>query len=202
MHSITKLLIFRPIQPARDRRADQKIGVWAHRGRDFGKKWLSLFIRKGFHRLWFQVCCPPDLPKQNLTLTPLLHAFSVYGLQNGLIFSSVNGISADQSQPNRIIGSFYFPSSAPNTPGPANNNQNYQPEQAFTFAPLNAKRTTTTIQPIKTTKIAQTWTNDYVVTRPENQCGLSNVTHSRIVGGDIAQLGIQLSTSTLEMNSI
>lgn len=136
--------------------------------------------------------------------SPILQAFSMYGIanQDGIVFSSLNGII--QNPLNSIFGSIFAP---PVTPQPTTENVNQaaaasatvlnsvqapsQPALTFASTPL---RPITPIQrpPIQTSAFSPSTapsSNQYVVTRPENQCGLSNVTKSRVVGGDIVQIG-------------
>lgn len=133
--------------------------------------------------------------------SPILQAFSMYGIanQDGIVFSSLNGII--QNPLNSIFGSIFSP------PQPTTTNVNEaaaasatvlnsvqapgQPALTFASTPL---RPITPIQrpPIQSSVFSPSTapsSNQYVVTRPENQCGLTNVTKSRVVGGDIVQIG-------------
>lgn len=150
----------------------------------------------------------------------------MYGIanQDGIVFSSLNGIATAQNPFNSIFGSIFPPvmvSQPALAPQPANTNTNQlnqvaaastnvvnsvqaSGQTALTFAPLPASSSSSTtllpsrpiqrppFQPslpsIFSPSMASS-SNQYVVTRPENQCGLSNVTKSRVVGGDITQIG-------------
>lgn len=151
--------------------------------------------------------------------SPVLQAFSIYGIanQDGIVFSSLNGITTVQNPLNSIFGSIFSPAVA-SQPTNINTDVNQagaatapapiliqSPGQsALMFAPLTTSSGSSTtllpsrpIQPppvqsalpsVFSPSMASS-TTQYVVTRPENQCGLSNVTKSRVVGGDITQLG-------------
>lgn len=172
-----------------------------------------------------QICCPvPAPPKappvppasKNTTKTekpPVLQAFSMYGIanQDGIVFSSLNGIATVQNPSNSIFGSIFSPAMASqptniySNPAPTAAttiaNSNHAPgHSSLTFAPLAASLGSTIThlpsKPIQRPSLPSAFSpamasssNQYVVTRPENQCGLSNVTKSRVVGGDITQIG-------------
>lgn len=158
----------------------------------------------------------PTAPtSQNASTTekpPVLQAFSMYGIanQDGIVFSSLNGII--QNPLNSIFGPIFSPPPFTNSNSNANpapaasatvSNSILAPGQpALTFASIPTSSTgITTLRPSSHIQrphrpspsvfspSASSSTNQYVVTRPENQCGLTNVTKSRVVGGDIAQVG-------------
>lgn len=151
---------------------------------------------------------------------PVLQAFSLYGIanQDGIVFSSLNGISTVQNPSSSLFGSIFSPASpalsqASNSNTNTNSNQaaaasanqinsvQASGQSALTFAPLAPGSVSSTtlhpnrpiqrppINPSVFSPSMASSSNQYVVTRPENQCGLSNVTKSRVVGGDITQIG-------------
>lgn len=143
---------------------------------------------------------------------PVLQAFSMYGIanQDGIVFSSLNGIATVQNPSNSLFGSIFSPASQPtaiySNPAPtvattvANSIHVPGQSPSLTFAPLAASLGSAIAhlpsKPIQRPSLPSVFSpamasssNQYVVTRPENQCGLSNVTKSRVVGGDITQIG-------------
>lgn len=168
---------------------------------------------------------PAPSTTKNVTQTekpPVLQAFSMYGLanQDGIVFTSLNGIATAQNPLSSIFGTIFSPAIASH-PAQINSHGNQAavastvtsvqaPGQiALTFAPLSTDISSSTaslpigsnqrplsirppIQPSMPSVFSPSMassSNHYVVTRPENQCGLSNVTKSRVVGGDITQIG-------------
>lgn len=170
----------------------------------------------------------PSAPK-NTSKTekpPVLQAFSLYGIanQDGIVFSSLNGIATVQNPSNSLFGSIFAPTVAAQSQA-SNSNTNVNQaaaasatvmnsvqapgQSALTFAPLTPGSSSSTtlhpsrpiqrppIQPSLPSVFSPSMassSNQYVVTRPENQCGLSNVTKSRVVGGDITQIGKHYAT--------
>lgn len=152
---------------------------------------------------------------------PVLQAFSLYGIanQDGIVFSSLNGIATVQNPSSSLFGSIFSPAlPAPSQASNSNTNSNQAAaasvnqinsvqasgQSALTFSPLApGSVSSTALHPIRPNQrppihpslpsvfspSMASSSNQYVVTRPENQCGLSNVTKSRVVGGDITQIG-------------
>lgn len=180
----------------------------------------------------YQVCCalPRSTITKNSTQTekpPVLQAFSMYGIanQDGIVFSSLNGIATVHNPLSSLLGSIFSPGAATQSTN-INSNLNQiaavasnqvntiqAPDQSsLTFAPLptssstsaSTSATSTTLLPSKPiqrptikpslssvfSSATTSTANQFVVTRPENQCGLSNVTKLRVVGGDITQIGM------------
>lgn len=138
--------------------------------------------------------------------------------QDGIVFASLNGIATAQNPLNSILGTIFSPAIA-SQPAQINSHGNQAPvastvtsaqapgQIALTFAPISADTSSSSlpigsnqrplsirppIQPSMPSVFSPSMassSNHYVVTRPENQCGLSNVTKSRVVGGDITQIG-------------
>lgn len=130
-----------------------------------------------------------------------LQTFSVFGVanQNGIVFSSLGKIPDIQNPLDNIFGSMAVSSNLNANP-PIYNNQQFNSIYSFgqtplTFSPLSFGSSTP--NPVKSTQSFQTSSpfvssmssNKYGFNRLENHCGISNVTHSRVVGGDVAQLG-------------
>lgn len=142
----------------------------------------SIYHLKYIHN--FQICCPDTRIKRNTTFhrSPMLQAFSMYGVtnENGLIFGSLT-IS---NPSNNVFGSIFMPKPIPIfiTQNIMSSNQ-----QPFTFAPL--KPSTTTIRPLEIFSSSALESNQVFVNRPESQCGISNITLSRVVGGAASILG-------------